>query len=267
MNRSHVLYNNVLKVGPNIVNFTIKVIDVNNTPELSIESDHNVVVKINIDENKNDIMTHSERKARRKRIAQEYFMNGSQITEIANKYGVSVGLVKKAIKEFKPTNRSGSSKPTQKSRSNRRRISAKSYEVINDLMNPALLQSQIAEKHKISRQRVHQIKLEAEAIGFNIPHTRVQPAIYYACDICGSKFTGISKSSTCSRKCAKIKNKHNAKKLDNKWSRLVSKEYICKGCGCKFDRTNYLDSITRVNNTTNNRYCSIKCYRNRNKIK
>lgn len=145
--------------------------------------------------------------------------------------------------------------------------------------------AQIAEKLKISRQRVSQLIIKAINNGeiVVIRKTATTERLYKdkknvvlvnkvspdsivtkKCIVCDKTFTPENpRRKTCSKECFL-----DLKRTGGEWSRHQFIELQCNNCGKTFKRSNYLNSIVRHGDKLKykkNDYCSRECYINKNK--
>ena len=107
-------------------------------------------------------MTHPERAARRQKIA-EYCREHTQI-EAALEYGVSIHTVKAACLTGGVKYRCDNA------------IASSTYDVIADLVNTDAALPVVGVKHRISRQRIHQIFTRCLKAGIPVrPRARSRP--------------------------------------------------------------------------------------------
>lgn len=140
----------------------------------------------------------------------------------------------------------------------------------------------IAKKYGITRQAVSQLLQKAAKDGQRVvlrkrgkftnkdyEYLPFSKKIFEnECVICNKKFSAKqAKSKTCSSNCrGKLLHKIllTVKGKSGDWSRYKKITLTCKGCGKSFERTNYLNSITKKSSSKGskkNNFCSRECYR------
>lgn len=221
-------------------------------------------------------LSHDQRKERRREISRFWYNNPNiTIRQIANLYNVGIASVNNAIKNHKddvkpmvpetdaPLLENGEDKQLYFWWINCYQLSDKCLDIIVDLLNNIKI-SVICEKYRLTRQRIHQIKMLAQSKGVVFPSKTKSKE----CVICSAMHERQAK--TCSKECFKVLasevKKINATDRDLKWSRFVYKTYTCIGCGTQFDRSNYHVSIAEAAGCSDPKYCSRQCYWDRNKL-
>lgn len=131
--------------------------------------------------------------------------------------------------------------------------------------------TRIAEKYGVSKQAISQLLQKAAKEGEIVVKTKshltkkdkynenvvlVVRKKYKKCVICNKKYE-TNQKKTCSEKC---KHELQSKKIGGKWSRHEFMTLECCGCNKKFQRSNYIQSITSKRRKSDNYYCSHECY-------
>jgi len=115
---------------------------------------------------------------------------------------------------------------------------------------------QIGDKFGITKERVRQL-LKKRGCTFKPKKPKKPPLMYdLTCVECGKNYQRTHKSKYCSYECRSAKSISSR----NKFQKLV-----CVGCGCEFERSDYLINIARHGKTkrgydVNTVYCTHDCY-------
>ena len=131
---------------------------------------------------------------------------------------------------------------------------------------------EIANKYDVSRERIRQIILNH---GGKAHSKRVKTS---NCGMCEKEMTCVGRlpNKFCSSECREANRERSnnriakahrkrAEENDSKWARTIEKTYTCDGCGCLFERSNYIKSITEnrysPKDLANKKiYCDQACY-------
>ena len=116
--------------------------------------------------------------------------------------------------------------------------------------------SQIGDKFGVTRERVRQLLARRGYSSKTAPERPKKPRKVYELKCCGCEkvFESNRKMKYCSDDCRypnTISSRHKFQK------------FTCSGCGCEFERSEYLININKNNKNrsgTNNTYCNRECY-------
>lgn len=127
------------------------------------------------------------------------------------------------------------------------------------LWNQGLMQSEIARRLKVSRQRINQILWGHVRELATLLESRpgLTRRVADSCKICGKEC--LPGRLYCSKRCRT----QGLRRSDAPWSRYAILTLVCETCGRKFQRSRYIDSLARHNNSLHV-YCSRRCANQRN---